>query len=363
MSSSLTGARMSYAAAIVGSDEFRQGCYFVLAAVCIHFLVKKQRHYSKTRHVILAYTWLMLIVNTVYFIAASKWSEIEFVESNENPTIFAVQLSTTYAIIKNIAYIVNIWLADSLMIYRAHIIWRNVLVLLSSIAIYFGVIGQCLYVLSNDNGLASFSSSLQVTGLGLLIETGKPGGTFGAGLVVPFGTAFWSTSVALNVIVTLLISIKLLRQHRRMSSLQVKRTDRSYTDIVAILIESAALYSICGLIYIPLFAINTSLQYPFSALLASAAGIAPNLIIFRIAIGVDFKSDSEQPDPSSVTFAPISQPSETNPGYSSAPFEALTVLPSSAAGSPKSVRILGGNNPNVELYALEPMTRKATQNP
>jgi hypothetical protein len=58
----------------------------------------------------------MLVVNTIYFIAASKWSELEFVESTENPAIFAAQLSTTYALIKDTTYTVNIWLADSLMV-------------------------------------------------------------------------------------------------------------------------------------------------------------------------------------------------------------------------------------------------------
>ncbi|KAJ6598437.1 hypothetical protein DFH09DRAFT_1356681 [Mycena vulgaris] len=330
MSSSLTGARMSYAAAIVGCVTF--GYYFVLAAVCIHFLLKRPGHSSTSRHVILGYTCLMLVVNTVYLVAASQWSEIEFVESSENPAIFAAQLSTNYAIIKHTAYIVNIWLADSLMIYRAYIIWRNIPVLVVPIVIYCGVIG-------------------------LMIETGKPGGTFGAGLVVPFGTSFWSTSVALNVIVTLLISIKLLRHHRRLKALQITRAGRSYPDIVALLVESAALYSICGLIYIPLFAINTPLQYPFSALLASAAGIALNLIIFRIAIGAEFKGESEHPDSSSITFSPISNPTQTD----SVRFRSSTALQSSVMRSSKTARILGESIPNLEFYALESMKSTATQ--
>lgn len=44
-----------------------------------------------------------------------------------------------------------------------------------------------------------------------------------------------------------------------------------YTGIATVLAESAALYSICGLIYIPLFARDSILQYPFSPLFNSAA--------------------------------------------------------------------------------------------
>ncbi|KAJ7840749.1 hypothetical protein B0H13DRAFT_2100306 [Mycena leptocephala] len=324
---SLTPARMSYAAAIVGCVTF--GCYFVLAAVCIHFLLKKQRRSSRGQYIVLAYTCLMLVVNTIYFIAASKWSELEFVESTENPAIFAAQLSTTYALIKDTTYTVNIWLADSLMIYRAYVICRNIPVLIFPMLAYLGTLAS---------------------GLGLLIETGRPGGTFGVGLVVPFGTAFWSISVALNVILTALISYKLLRQHHKMRSLRVTEVGDRYTDIVAILVESAALYSICGLIYIPLFALNLPLQYPFAALLGSAAGIAPNLIIFRIALGVDFKGETAEL-PSSVQF---NTRALQRSGANSYPDSTLNQS-STAAASAKTTKILGESNPNLELYPLDSM--------
>ncbi|KAJ7506555.1 hypothetical protein B0H11DRAFT_1971772 [Mycena galericulata] len=324
---SLTPARMSYAAAIVGCVTF--GCYFILAAVCIHFLLKKQRRSSKGQYVVLAYTSLMLVVNTIYFIAASKWSELEFVESTENPAIFAAHLSSDYAILKDTMYTVNIWLADSLMIYRTYIIWRSIPVLIFPVLVYLGILAS---------------------GVGLLIATGQPGGRFGAGLAPSFGTAFWSLSVALNVILTCLISYKLLRQHRRVRSLQLTEAGDRYTHIVAILVESAALYSICGLIYIPLFALNIPLQYPFSALLGSAAGIAPNLIIFRIALGVDFNGDTVQ-QVSSVRF----NTRAIEHSGATATFPESTLNPNSALGSAKTTRVMGESSPNLELYALDSM--------
>jgi hypothetical protein len=93
---------------------------------------------------------------------------------------------------------------------------------------------------------------------------------FGDMLVSDFGTAFWSISVSLNVISTLLIAGQLLWHQRSLRQAGLQHSDQ-YTGIVAVLAESAALYSICGLIYIPLFARNLTLQYPFSALFNSAA--------------------------------------------------------------------------------------------
>lgn len=93
---------------------------------------------------------------------------------------------------------------------------------------------------------------------------------FGVKLISDLGTAFWSISVSLNVISTLLIAGRLLWHQRSLRQIGLQHSNQ-YTDIVAVLAESAALYSICGLIYIPLFALNLSLQYPFSALFNSAA--------------------------------------------------------------------------------------------
>jgi hypothetical protein len=106
--------------------------------------------------------------------------------------------------------------------------------------------------------------------IALLIETAKPGAVFGMVLISDFGTAFWSISLSLNVISTTLIAGKLMWHQRSLRQAGIPQSDQ-YMSIAAILAESAALYSISGLIYIPLFARDLTLQYPFSALFNSAA--------------------------------------------------------------------------------------------
>jgi hypothetical protein len=103
-----------------------------------------------------------------------------------------------------------------------------------------------------------------------MIETAKPGAIFGIPLISNLGTAFWSISVSLNVVSTLLIAGQLI-WHQRTLRQAGFRHGNQYMTIAAILAESAALYSIAGLIYIPLFARDLTLQYPFSALFNSMA--------------------------------------------------------------------------------------------
>ncbi|KAJ6545290.1 hypothetical protein B0H19DRAFT_1266748 [Mycena capillaripes] len=227
MSSELTGARMSYAAALVASVGY--GIYVVL-------------FYHRVS--LLAYTILLFALQTIYFVTGCKWSEIEFVESTVDPAIFASQQSSMLAVMKNTVYTLNIWVADAFILYRAYIVWGGGhYLILAPVLTYLGSLA---------------------TGIGLLVEVAKPGGTLGQVAVINFGTPFWSLSVTTNILSTLLIAGRLT---------------------CPIFAESAALYALAALIYIPLFARNITLQYPFSAILGAVVSIAPTLIILRMAGG------------------------------------------------------------------------------
>ena len=110
------------------------------------------------------------------------------------------------------------------------------------------------------------------TGIGLLVETAEPGAAFGQASIIDFGTPFWSLSVSMNVLTTVLIAARLIYRRRALLDSTSKRRARAYySPEVAIFLESAALYAICSIIYIPMFAEDIPLQFPFSALLGSAA--------------------------------------------------------------------------------------------
>lgn len=64
----------------------------------------------------MVYTVLTLVLQTIYFVAGSKWSEIEFVETTVDPGVFASQLSSRLAILKNTCYTVIIWLSDGFLV-------------------------------------------------------------------------------------------------------------------------------------------------------------------------------------------------------------------------------------------------------
>lgn len=89
--------------------------YFVLAAICIHFLLRRGIK-SPPQIIIFVYTLLMFFATTIYFVSACAWSEVEFVEATVNVAVYDTRTSTRLSLLKDTSYIVNIWLADSLLV-------------------------------------------------------------------------------------------------------------------------------------------------------------------------------------------------------------------------------------------------------
>ncbi|CDO72006.1 hypothetical protein BN946_scf184943.g41 [Trametes cinnabarina] len=280
----LTNARMSYAAAVLGCMTY--GIYLVLAAICIHFLLKR-RSKTNSQRIILAYTIVMLFLSTGYFVSATIWSEVEFVESTANIAVFDTLLNGRLAILKDTFYTTNIWLADSMLIYRLYVVWGgSVLIILLPICLWIGAV--CAYLLPHRSERSRTDCDIchpPATGIALLVNTAKPSASLVQTTIINFQTAFYCLSITLNILTTLLIAGRLWYQHRQMKSLRAPSAHWDYTSIIAIVIESAALYSICGIIYIPLIVRQLPLQFPITALIGSFTSIAPSLIILRVALG------------------------------------------------------------------------------
>lgn len=141
-----------------------------------HALVVRPRgsgHKLNTRLALL-YVGLMFAVQTVYYIAGSKWSEIEFVETAIDPAAFATQLSSNLSLLKNTLYTINIWLSDGFIVWRAFVVFGGRFAPAAVPALlYLGSIGACAIV------GARAAHRPAASGIGLLVESAKPGAAFG----------------------------------------------------------------------------------------------------------------------------------------------------------------------------------------
>ncbi|KAF7982728.1 hypothetical protein HWV62_26594 [Athelia sp. TMB] len=110
-------------------------------------------------------------------------------------------------------------------------------------------------------------------------------GGFWSQEAVKFGIAYWTLTISLNVIITLLIVGRLVARRRQMRFVLGDDNVRMYTSISAMLIESMALYSIWGLVFLVTYARSLTLSNLLLPPLGQIQAIATLLIIARVAQG------------------------------------------------------------------------------
>ena len=99
-----------------------------------------------------------------------------------------------------------------------------------------------------------------------LIATASPDGSFFVGIAQHLGIAYYALSVSLNIMVTTLICTRLFRASKGISAVLGRDNAKLYTSLTAILSESAALYSITGIMFIVPYARNSQLTIVFGVI-------------------------------------------------------------------------------------------------
>jgi hypothetical protein len=186
-------------------------------------------------------------------------------------------------------------------------IWGGSWVALSlPVLAYVGTLSQYLvFAHTPDN-----ADACQATGLGLDLACldGEYGGPIHQSALLHFYTPFLSLSAALNIMATGLIAFHLLRQRHRMHAVGVSSSPGPdlYTSVSAMLIESAAFYTITTVVYIPFRVLESDVALPLSALMGAASILSPALIQLRVSRGVMYgRATTTQTTDHSTYGAPI----------------------------------------------------------
>ncbi|THU95102.1 hypothetical protein K435DRAFT_667113 [Dendrothele bispora CBS 962.96] len=190
------------------------------------------------------YVAVMSILATVAIVTQNvfnQWCFINFRGYPGGPYAFNVDFyGTPLNVASFAAYTVMSWITDGLVIHRFFIIYDRKWVFL------------ILPVLTWLGGVAS--------GILLLVSVALSDSSFYARQSVNFGTAFWSISMGLNIILTCFIVGRLLYTRYHVKATMGHRYSVKYTSIASMLIESAALYSIWALVFLILYARGSRFQ-------------------------------------------------------------------------------------------------------
>lgn len=231
-----------------------------------------------------AHTMAMFLFLTIFNITNIHLQSISYIDNREfsggdvgYPGPIGYQLSIYSDAINVIPFVMillNQWLADGLLLYRCYIIY----------AMSYWVIALPILMY-----LASVS-------LGIIIVYYQVLQHYDAAHTanIDFGAPYYSISLALNVLLTLMIVVRLIIHSKDVRSAlgSLVTVGGLYRTVVVMLVESCALYAVSFILYIGPWATHSPLQLAFLPIVAEVQVIAPFLIILRVANRSALTSDA-----------------------------------------------------------------------
>ncbi|KAF8167323.1 hypothetical protein B0H34DRAFT_792062 [Crassisporium funariophilum] len=250
------------------------GIQLVLYTSCAMFLWNARHSRGKQSIFLLAYMTLLLCVETIFAAVQARTVQVIYVDNRNYPGgPWAYFLATQYLPINVLFYatlFILTFLADLLVLWRCWVIWSGS----GKLVAYLVVAFPALMI------LASF-----VMGTLWTLQSSQPGLSLYSALPMAYGTSYYIISLSVNIILTILITIRLLMYRRRVVATLALEHGKHYFSLATIIIESAALYSVFALIFIITYAVNNPINQIFLAVASSAQQIASYLIIYRLAEG------------------------------------------------------------------------------
>ncbi|KZV91445.1 hypothetical protein EXIGLDRAFT_837104 [Exidia glandulosa HHB12029] len=258
----LESERLHYAGVLIGAVAY--GVHATLFFVTLSHLWPRR-----------AQDWKWIVYSTIVFAAASigngggmRFSEMTYVDNRVYPGGPAAYVVKQGSVLPNAAsqtaYILGCWLQDGLLLYRVWIIFdRSWAATVIPAIVYLGLVGESFTLI-------------------LLITTLKQ--TIYVNLTRHMIIAHFSVAISFGIIVTGAIVGRLLRMRGRMSKTSAIPAN-THVSVAALLIESAALYSVVGTIFLVSLALQSPVQDLILPAFGQIPGIAPLLIILRVAQG------------------------------------------------------------------------------
>ncbi|KAJ7626845.1 hypothetical protein FB45DRAFT_1059766 [Roridomyces roridus] len=258
------------------------GVVLALFAMCFYLLIQQWKGSHSRRSVFfLVYISIEFILASLFQGSIAKFVQLAFIEDRNfpgGPAAFeAAEFSIPVDEIGNVAFVLTNWFSDALLVWRCMIIYTN-----CGVSLYIVMALPCLMFLT--------SVSMGILWL-IQICTSSPFGIFNT---INWTIPFFSLSLALNILVTIAIVVRLYVYRRRVAKLLNGNHGSQYTSIAAMLVESAFLYSSFSILFLVPFGMNNPLSQIFLQALSQIQTMATLLIVFRTAQGKVWTAETQR---------------------------------------------------------------------
>lgn len=256
-------------------------CYLSLCSILGNANITYPRRIFYISYSITLLLLNMLFFPTPLFLGQKTWVEYRGYLGGPSGYYLSQATNVNYMVMGHIAQNLIIFLSDALLVYRCYIIFGSRLrfVIIPALCV-IGTLGIMMATIP--------------LGLGQRVRTSLEDRVDAAGIVL---------AVITNVMVTAMISTKILSMYYRIRDYVEYETTRPYTNVVTILVESAAPSAVLGVLSTILM-LRQSIMWYMSVLLVWSTSIAllSQLIILRTATGVAWSNkDSSSYELSVIT--------------------------------------------------------------
>jgi len=277
------------------SAEFQHGWY--IGNICVSILYgmelviygvsmralfrRKTRHRSKKDVFFVVFSTILLLCCTINLASDCFFGEEWWIVNGGSEQWFANNVSAWYQTWASAVNVLVQLLADGFLIYRCFVLWDSYLVIPLPCLAWVACLG---------------------IGITTLYYSGSPGGDDFAGLALGTSTAYLACTMTINFSMTALIVARILYFARTTGRMLANGSTRQYFGVIAIVVESAALYTVFSLMYLITFAIGSDLSALFMSFYAMFTVISPQLIIMRVVTGSAWSRTTHN-DLATISFA------------------------------------------------------------
>ncbi|KAF8841428.1 hypothetical protein BDN67DRAFT_967187 [Paxillus ammoniavirescens] len=263
------------------------GIFFLLTIQATSALTKRPRggKIAEQRWMLLGYVWITFILATFGFAGNAKYTEMIWIDLRDAPggptALIRDELNYWINMMALSCYYVMEWCMQALLLHRCFIIWNwRKLIVMPMTTLFLAMVATSIVIIAQSSGAVFYNINTQL--------------------------AYLSIEVGMTVIYTVLVTGRLLVLRQRMKQVLEREHFRTYETVATMVIESAAMYSVLGVIFIVAFAIGSNVSNLVFLSISHVQGIAQLLIIIRVAQGRAFREDSTTRSvapPSSLAFS------------------------------------------------------------
>lgn len=157
-------------------------------------------------------------------------------------------------------YYIMEWFMQALLVYRCFVIFgREKYIAISMGVLFLTMVGLSILILAEASGAVFYNINTEL--------------------------AYLSVEVGMTVIYTLLVTGRLLRSRRQMENFVAKEHLHTLDKVATMIVESAAPYSILGIIFIISFALHSNISNLVFLSISHVQAISQLFIIIRVARG------------------------------------------------------------------------------